>query len=195
MQKIKSVLSKWFFLLALTLLAADHPKLVKVKVTDEITVSIPQGWNPMDGLDFSQRYPSVRAPLAAYTNLDRTIDFSVNISATQWPDKDLELAQKFFKSSLMSMFDRVEMIKEGVQEVNKKKYIFFEFDSRVNGARQEGLQDPVLRYTYIQYLLEPGKTLVFSFNCSRREKQEWQETARLMMKNIKVKSGKLKAEG
>jgi hypothetical protein len=188
MQKIKSVLSKWFFLLALTLLAADRPKLVKVKVTDDITVSIPQGWNSMDELDFSQRYPSVRAPLAAYTNLDRTIDFSVNISATQWPDKDLALAQKFFKSSLMSMFDRVEMIKEGVQEVNKKKYIFFEFDSRVNGARQEGLQDPVLRYTYIQYLLEPGKTLVFSFNCSRREKQEWQETARLMMKNIKVKS-------
>ena len=68
--------------------------------------------------------------------------------------------------------------------------IFFEFDSRVNGAPKEGQQDPVLRYTYIQYLLEPGKTLVFSFNCSRREKQDWQETARLMMKSIKVKSGK-----
>ena len=195
MQKIKSVLPKWFFLLSLILLAADRPKLVKVKINDEITVSIPQGWNPMDGLDFTQRYPSVRAPLAGYTNLDRTIDFSVNVSATQWPDKDLALAQQFFKASLMSMFDRVEMINEGVQEVNKKKYIFFEFDSRVNGARQEGLQDPVLRYTYIQYLLEPGKTLVFSFNCLRRDKQEWQETARLMMKSVKVKSVKLKAEG
>ena len=192
MQKIKSVLPKWFFLLGITLISADAPRLVKVKVSDEITISIPQGWNPMDELDFSQRYPSVRAPLAAYTNLDRTIDFSVNISATQWPDEDLALAQKFFKASLMSMFDRVEMIKEGVQEVNKKKYIFFEFDSRINGARQEGLQDPVLRYTYIQYLLEPGKTLVFSFNCSRREKQEWQETAQLMMKSIKVKTVKQK---
>ena len=125
---------KWFFLLALALLAADRPKLVKIKVTDEITVSIPQGWNPMDDLDFTQRYPSVRAPLAAYTNEDRTIDFSVNISATQWPDKDLAIAQKFFKASVMNMFDRVEMIEEGIQEVNKKKFIFFEFDSRVNGA-------------------------------------------------------------
>ena len=190
MQKIKSVLPKWFFLLSLILLAADRPKLVKVKATDNITVSIPQGWNPMDELDFSQRYPSVRAPLAAYTNLDRTIDFSINISATQWPDKDLKMAQQFFKASLVSMFDRVDMINEGVQEVNKKKYIFFEFDSRVNGAPKEGQQDPVLRYTYIQYLLEPGKTLVFSFNCPRREKQDWQETARMMMKSIKVKSGK-----
>ena len=161
MQKIKSVLPKWFFLLGLALLSADRPKLVKVKVTDDITVSIPQEWNPMDDLDFTQRYPSVRAPLAAYTNIDRTIDFSVNISATQWPDSDLKMAQQFFKASLVSMFDRVEMINEGVQEVNKKKFIFFEFDSRLNGTRQEGQQDPVLRYTYIQYLLEPGKPWCF----------------------------------
>jgi len=192
MQKIKSVLPKWIFLIGLALLAADRPKLVKVKVTDDITVSIPQEWNPMDDLDFTQRYPSVRAPLAAYTNIDRTIDFSVNISATQWPDSDLKIAQQFFKASLVSMFDRVEMINEGVQEVNKKKFIFFEFDSRLNGTRQEGQQDPVLRYTYIQYLLEPGKTLVFSFNCPRRDKQDWQETARVMMKSVKVKSSKLK---
>jgi hypothetical protein len=187
MQKIKSVLLKWFFLIGVLLIAGDRPRLVKVKVNDTITISIPQGWNPMDDLDFSQRYPSVRAPLAAYTNLDRTIDFSVNISATRWPDSNLELAQKFFKSSLMTMFDRVEMIDEGIREVNKKKFIFFEFDSRVNGTRQEGLRDPVLRYTYIQYLVEPGRTLVFSFNCSRREKQDWQETARAMMKGVKVK--------
>lgn len=187
MQKIKSVLLKWFFLIGIAFLASDRPKLVKIKVNEAITVSIPQGWNTMDALDFTQRYPSVRAPLAAYTNLDRTIDFSVNVSATQWPDTDLELAQKFFKASVLSMFDRVDMIAEGVQEVNKKKFIYFEFDSRVNGTRQEGFQDPVLRYTYIQYLLEPGRTLVFSFNCPRREKQDWQETARLMMKSVKVK--------
>ena len=48
MQKIKSVLLKSFFLIGLCLLAADRPKLVKVKITDAITVSIPQGWNAMD---------------------------------------------------------------------------------------------------------------------------------------------------
>ena len=187
MQKIKSVALKWFFLIGLVSMAADRPKLVKVKVSDAITISIPKGWNAMDALDFTQRYPSVRAPLAGYTNEERTIDFSVNVSATQWPDTDLELAQKFFKAGVLNMFDRVEMINEGIYEVNKKKFIFFEFDSRINGRQQEGLQDPVLRYTYIQYLIEPGKALVFSFNCPRRQKEEWQETARLMMKSVKVK--------
>ncbi|HEY9048356.1 MAG TPA: hypothetical protein VIN08_20755 [Ohtaekwangia sp.] len=188
MLRIKSAFPNVLIVLALTLLAADKPKLVKMKVAEGITISIPQDWRPMDAMDFTQRYPSVRAPLAAYTNDDRTVDFSVNISATQWPDTNIELAREFFKASLMNTFDRVDMIQEGVQEINKKKFAYFEFESRMNGnRREEGFQDPILRYTYIQYLVEPGKTLVFSFNCPRRVKDQWQETARAMMKAIKVK--------
>lgn len=181
-------MSGCLFLLAFLLFSADKPKLVKTKVTDDLTVSIPQGWRPMDGLDFTERYPSVRAPLAAYTNEERLVDFSVNVSATQWPDTDLELAQKFFRASIMNSFDRVVMIEEGVHEISKKKFIFFEFESRVNGNKQrEGYGDPITKYTYIQYLIEPGKALVFSFNSPGRDKAEWQETARVMMKAIKIK--------
>ena len=115
---------KFFLLSIFLLLAFDQPKLVKVKVSDDITVSIPKDWKPMDGLDFTERYPSVRAPLAAYTNEDRNVDFSVNISATRWPDANLEIAGKFFKSSLTNTFDRVTIIDEGVREVNGKSYVF-----------------------------------------------------------------------
>lgn len=170
------------------LMVAAKPKLVKTKVNESITVYIPQDWRPMDAMDFTNRYPSVRAPLAAYTNEERAVDFSVNISATQWPDANAEVAKGFFKASLMNMFDRVEMMSEGVYEVNKKKYIYFEFQSRVNGnPRQEGFADAVVKYTYIQYLVEPGRTLVFSFNAPARVKSEWQEIAQQMMKAVKVK--------
>jgi len=178
------------FLVALvTLTASDKAKLVKIKVNSELTIFVPKEWIPMDELDFSQRYPSVRAPLAAYTNQERNVDFSVNISATQWPDADLQLSQQFFKASLLNMFDRVEMISEGIHEVNKKKFIYFEFESRVNGNRQDlHLKEPVLQYTYIQYLIEPTRTLVFSFNSPRALRDEWQETAHEMMKSVSVKS-------
>jgi hypothetical protein len=188
MLKIKSGAPKWLFMSGLLLVAAVPPKLMKVKVNDGITVSVPKDWHPMDEYDIVQRYPSVRAPLAAYTNEERVADFSVNISATQWPDDDVALAQKFFKAGIMNVFDRVEMISEGVHDVHGKKFIFFEFESRVEGnRRQEGYKDPVLRYTYIQYLIEPGKALVFSFNCPRAQREQWQETARIMMKNVRVK--------
>jgi hypothetical protein len=190
MRKMKSRAAAYLFLLGLVgLMATDKPKLVKTKVNDDLTVLIPKGWIPMDEMDFTQRYPSVRAPLAAYTNDERTIDFSVNISATQWPDADLLMSQKFFKASLYNMFDKVEIIQEGIKEVHKKKFIFFEFESRINGNRQEeGTKEPILRYTYIQYLVEPSRTLVFSFNCPRRMKDDWQETAREMMNNVQAKS-------
>jgi hypothetical protein len=188
MHKIKTGKPAILILVLLVCMATDRRKLVKTKVNDRITVSIPADWRPMDDLDFSQRYPSVRAPLAAFTNQERVVDFSVNISATQWPDADHEIVRSFFKASLSNMFDRVDIISEGVDEINGKKFIFLEFDSRVNGNRQqEGFTDPVMKYTYIQYLVEPGRTLVFSFNCPRRMKDDWQETARAMMKAIKVK--------
>jgi hypothetical protein len=188
MIKINNTLPVWLFVCAFALVSADRPKLVKTKISEGITVSIPQGWRPMDGLDFRERYPSVRAPLAAYTNEERLVDFSVNVSATQWPDTDIDIAQEFFRASIMNSFDRVEMIDQGIHEINKKKFIFFEFESRVNGIKQkEGFRDPVIKYTYIQYLIEPGKALVFSFNCPKRERENWQETARMMMKAIKIK--------
>jgi hypothetical protein len=142
----------------------------------------------MDGLDFTERYPSVRAPLAAYTNEERSADFSINISATRWPDADLELAEKFFKASLMNMVDRVQMIQEGIREISGKKFIYFEFESRINGSKEQlGNADPVLRYSYIQYLIEPRRTLVFSFNCARPERPAWEESADAIMKSLRIK--------
>lgn len=179
---------KIFLLIPLLFLSFSQPKLVKVKISDDITVSVPKEWNPMDQLDFTQRYPSVRAPLAAFTNEDRTADFSVNISATRWPDNNLEIASQFFKASLTNMFDRINMLNEGIREVNGKSYVFFEFESRINGNERElGNADPILRYTYLQYLVQPGRTLVFSFQCPRRHRKTWEKAAEAMMDNIKVK--------
>jgi len=169
-------------------LSLDQPKLAKVKVTDDITVSVPKDWRPMDDLDFTERYPSVRAPLGAYTSVDRTIDFSVNVSATRWPDGNLEMASTFFEASIRNMFDRVEILDKGIREVNGKSFIYFKFESRVNGVRNQlGNADPVLKYTYLHYLLQPRRTLVFSFNCPRRDRQNWERTSEAMMKSIRVK--------
>lgn len=179
---------KYFLLIPLLFLSFTQPKLVKVKVSEDITVSVPKEWRPMDALDFSERYPSVRAPLAAFTNEERTVDFSVNISATRWPDANLEIASKFFKSSLTNMFDRVTMINEGIEKINGNSFIFFEFESRINGNKNQlGNADPVLNYNYVQYLVQPQRTLVFSFHCSRRDRQEWEKAAVVMMNSIKVK--------
>jgi hypothetical protein len=86
------------------------------------------------------------------------------------------------------MFDRVEFIEEGTRVVNKKKFIYFVFESRVNGNRADiGQNDAVTRYTHLQYLIEPKRTLVFSFSCPKRERPNWESTAKSIMNSIKVK--------
>lgn len=165
-----------------------NAKLVKTKVTDDITVSLPTEMFPMTPDDVAQRYPSVRAPLGAFTNQDRVVDFSVNISATNWPDGDAVMAQKFFKASLYNLYDRLEPIDEGTHLLRKKKFFFFEFESRISGdRRKQGFSDPVLRYTFIQYLVEPGRTLVFTFSCPKDLREDWQTTAREIMKSVRVR--------
>jgi len=182
-------MQKVLFLILLTIaLPVDDPKLVKVKISNEITAMLPKDFVPMGELDFSQRYPSVRKPIGAYTNPDHEVDFSVNISATSWPDTNLEMAQKFFKSGVMNMFDRVEILSEGIHEVNGRKLIYLEFETRIRGDLSTlGNTEPILKYAYLEYLVEPSRTLVFSFNCPARLKSDWQETAGKIMKGIKIK--------
>jgi hypothetical protein len=181
-------MKKMVLLVSLVLFGFAPLKLIKTKITDRISISLPSTLLPMTADDIVQRYPSVRAPLGAYTNLNRDADFSVNISATQWPDADIDLAAQFFKSAIFNLYDRVEFISQGIQTVNKKKFIFFEFESRVNGNRlKEGERQPILRYAYVQYYIEKGRTLVFTFSCPKDHRSDWQETAHAMMKTIIIK--------
>jgi hypothetical protein len=176
------------FLLLFSVLGFAPDKLKKTKVAEGVTILLPEELSPMTPDDIALRYPSVRSPIAAFTDINRTLDFSINISATQWPDGNLEMAQKFFKSGVTNLFDRVDILDEGIHEVNKKKLIFFEFESRVNGNRMTlGEQQPVFRYSYIQYLVEPDRTLVFSFNCPKATKEDWQAMVHKMMKSLKIK--------
>ncbi len=173
--------------LLLILSSFSVSKWVKSRLPGGVTVSVPEELAAMTVEDMAQRFPSVRAPLGAFTNVDRVIDFSANISATNWPDQDVDLARKFFRASLQNLYDRLDMIKEGTQVIHKKKFIYFEFESRVSGDRRvQGMQDPVLKYVYIQYLVLKDKTLVFTFSCPKDKREEWQPVAQEIMKRIRV---------
>ena len=181
---------KILFLTMYALLPSDPApdKWVKTKISNDITVMLPEQFSAMTPEDLIQRYPSVRTPLGAYTDPDRLADFSVNISATRWPDGNIDFAKSFFKSSVLNLYDRVDMIGEGITELHKRKFIYFEFRSRLNASKRDlSTQDALVRYTYIMYLVEPERTLVFSFSCTRDVEEIWQPVAREIMKSVRVK--------
>lgn len=174
--------------IAFLLTASAPEKWVRIKINKQISVMLPAQFSSMTPEDLIQRYPSVRTPLGAFTDPYRLADFSVNISATRWPDGNIEFAKSFFKSSVLNMYDRVDMIGEGITEVHKRKFIFFEFRSRLNASKRDiSTQDALSRYTYIMYLVEPERTLVFSFSCTKDVEEIWQPAAREIMKSVHVK--------
>src|SRR5258708_8793531 len=90
-------------LFLLSLLAFAPTKMVKIKVGDGITVTLPSTLAPITEEDIVVRYPSVRAPLGAYTNQNRDTDFSLYISATQWGQADIEIAPTFLNSEIYNI--------------------------------------------------------------------------------------------
>jgi len=110
----------------------------------------------------------------------RVVDPVGDVPLAQEPRLELAFAR--------GLQDRVDFISEGIQTVNKKKFIFYEFESRVNGNKmKETERQAIFRYAYVQYYIGKDRTLVFTFSCPKDRKPEWQETVRAMMKTIKLK--------
>lgn len=171
------------------LVSFAHPGgLVKTRIDKSITVYLPKVFSEMTPEDLIQRFPSVRSPLGAYTDPYRLADFSVNLSATQWPNSDLDFVKGFFKSSILNLYDRVEFLQQTVRTINGKPFIVFEFNSRVNpDSKSLSTQDALLRYNYIMYHIGSKRTLVFSFGCTKDVQEEWQPIATQIMESVKVK--------
>lgn len=163
--------------------AADTKKLVKTQITKQISMSLAKEMYPMTDDDIARKYPSARRPVAMYTDPTRQVDLGVNVSTSRWRESDIEMLQKFYKSSIMNLYNKVDISREGIEEINKRKFAVFEFTSEVT----EENKAPIRKYTYIQYTVAGNQTLVFNFTCDVSQKNEWRETAQAMMQTVKIK--------
>lgn len=179
----------WYLSLILSFftLVSPGPKLKKVKITDRITVSLPADFNPVTDEDMMNKAISSQRPTAMYTNSERMVDFSVNITKNSWPDDNLILMKDFYKASLYTMYSEVEMLKEEVREVKKRKVLSLAFISTVKPEAEAFNQKSVVNYTYVQYALVDGRVIVCNFTCPVAIYTQWQETAEAIMNTVKIK--------
>ncbi|MDN5216243.1 hypothetical protein QQ020_29515 [Fulvivirgaceae bacterium BMA12] len=168
--------------------AKAQPALVKTKIGEEITISMPEELVPMTEEDFASKFISPKKPIAVYTNGQRVVEFSINESNTTWEEKDLALMKSFYKSSILSLYDQVKFLQEKILEINKKRFVIFEFSSQVKGNKASLVdQRDIKKYTYIQYTIKNGKTVLLNFNCPLRDQQYWQPVVHQMMGSIRIK--------
>jgi hypothetical protein len=171
--------------LVLLLSSADGPKLVNKKIAEGVNVSLPKNFYPMSDDDVAQRYPSTKKPLAMYTDLDRAVDFGLNISKSNWVGADLKVLQGIYKSTILSLYNNVNFIQEGIKNVKGRDYIVFEFTSEA---------DNTPKYTYLQYAVvntvisktDFNKVFIFNFSCAKSVMEKWQPVAGAIMATVNI---------
>ena len=174
-------------LLAGSLLVHGQGKLRKTKIDKSISMKLPAEFIPMSEDDMWQRASSYRKPIALYTDNNRSSELSINHAFSRWEEGDIVMLQSMYKASIRQLFDKIQFIKEEIQNINGRDFAVFEFVSSIKGDPSLlGQQDSVVKYYYIQYTIEQGGTLVFNFSCQNWVREEWAPIVELMMASVKI---------
>jgi len=179
------------FFLTLTFTSAPlfaQVKLKNVKISNKISMKIPSKFIEMGEEDMWQRSSSYRKAIALYSDEDRVVELGINHAFTRWEEGDILLLQNMYMASIQEIFDEVKFSKEEITNINGRDFAVFEFVSKIKGISGSiGQNNSVVKYYYIQYTIVDGGTLVFNFSCQNYVKEDWQETAKIIMGTIKIK--------
>ncbi len=164
----------------------EEVKLTRKTVIRTISALLPEDFRPMTDQELAAKYFTYRKPIAMFTNQDQTVDFGFNVSATAWSYDDLELLQKFYKSSIQNLYTNVTMLQEGIKEINKQKYIVFEFVSEVNTDKNNPIQQSKRAYSYLLYTIVEEEVYIFNFTTPASLQSYWSPIAGKVMKSLKL---------
>lgn len=180
---------KFIYLLSILLLFASQQfKLVKTKISENITARLPSDFYLLPPDELQSKSISYRMPIAFYTNPDKEVDFSVNNSASKWQDQDLVLLKDIYQSNIRNLFDDVEFMRDGIETISNREYIVFEFYGTVlPGESLFRQENPERRYYFIQYTLKSNQIYIFTFTAPIEQKERWAATASAIMQSIKIK--------
>ncbi len=184
-----------FVCLALFLMSARGPKLVTQKMVDGITVGMPKDFTQMSDDDIANKYPSTKKPVSMYTNLDRTVDFGLNISKSRWGGLDLTILKGIFHATIVDSYDTVMFIQEDIVSLNGRPYIRYEYNSIFDNTQgYHYMLISILAKTVGEAEVDKEKLapdnanhlLIFNFYCAKAFQEKYQPVAGGMMQSIHV---------
>lgn len=174
--------------LAFLTLSSQQYKLTKVKINKDISIKLPSDFTPVPPDEIAAKYMSYRSPIALYSNLTKSTDFSINYSVSKWQSNDLALVQSFYKSNISNLFDSVEFLEEDIVNINERDFIVFEFNSTISEAQSSLRENSyVKKYYYIQYALKDGHVFIFSLSSPAGEASTWRPVFKEIMQSVKLK--------
>lgn len=166
-----------------------QPKLTTQQITDEISMLVPDELTRTP-----QAIQRTTSPaLAVFNSRDGQVDLGINMAQLRWSANDIDLLSQFYKANILNLYDEVQMHQEGIQEINGRKYIVFEFsgilvDQPTAFSERKQQND----YTYIMYQVNADGVLIFRFTCPQNMMRYWKAPVQEIMQSVAFKESKKK---
>ncbi len=163
-------------------------KLSRVRVENtNVSVSVPKNFHLMTDDEVASKYFSTQRPTAIFTDANNKVDFGINLTETEWRERDVVMLGKFSKASIMNGYPKVTILQEKAVTVHGKQFYLIEFIGEIPEDTKAILnKGKISRYHLMQYTIGYGNQYVFNFNCPSSMKATWQNPARNMMNSIKL---------
>lgn len=164
-----------------------QPQLITQEINDEISMLVPVELNRANPT--MQR--STSPTLAMFITSDGKTDLAVNYAQLRWGEADPNLLSQFYKANILNLYDQVNMVDEGIREINGRAYIYFEFSGNIiDEPNAFSAEKKSSDYTYIMYTIQDNGILIFRFTSPARRMNYWRRPMAEVMKSIAFSQGK-----
>lgn len=161
-----------------SLMTSYSQELVPQLILDNtMSLSVPKGFSLLSNDIIAKKYPSGNRPSIVYGNPDATINLVVNYTEDGITKEELSDALEVFSKQFERAYPGIEWYTKELQLVNAKKFVVLEFHTPAVDTEI---------YNLMFMTEHQERLLIFSFNCTLREKSQWEKVGKEILKSIKV---------
>jgi hypothetical protein len=150
----------------------------KSLLSDKVELKIPKGFEIMSEGMMKIKYPSERRPALIYTNETGGINVALNLTQNKASQDLISAYKDNFVKMFKNMYPSADWKDNGIKEINGKKIGYLEL---VTPAIDTEI------YNLMFFTDLDGKLLLCTFNCTKKDINEWTPIAKEIMFSLKIK--------
>jgi len=179
------------FLLATAVAQAQYqkpiPKLVRKSLAEGVSIKMPSNFHEMMDEEIASKYYTSNRPTMMFTDPNGKVDLGLNLTDTEWDEKDLELLHKFYKANINETYPKVTFLRDEIVKINKKKFAIFEFIGEIPADPNAFIpRGTAVKYHYVAYTVHHNRITILNFTCPGRQKDRWREVAKEMIESVRM---------
>lgn len=150
----------------------------KSLLNDKVELAIPSEFDIMSEEMMKVKYPTERRPNLVFTNESGGINVALNLTKNQANQTVIPAIQENFEKTFKNAYPSAEWKNKGIKEINGRQVGFLELVTRAIDTEI---------YNLIFYTDLDGMLLLCTFNCTKKDMDEWTPTAHEILNSLRLK--------